>query len=75
MSNTIITLADGSKWKPSTSSDTVRCIHCDNAVDTPEEIASYPEGNCPDCKQAWTGAETRSTSIIVTAPEAIEGGV
>jgi hypothetical protein len=43
-------------------------------VDTPEEIASYPDGNCPDCGEAWTGAEVRSTSIMVTAPEAIRGG-
>jgi hypothetical protein len=42
-------------------------------VDTPEEVASYPGGNCPDCGNNWTGAEKRSTSIIVTAPEAIEG--
>ena len=73
MSDTIITMADGSKWKPSTSSDTVHCVNCENAVDTPEEIASYPDGNCPDCGQAWTGSEKRSTSIMVTAPEAISG--
>ena len=35
MSDTIITMADGSRWKPSTSSDTVHCVNCDNAVDTP----------------------------------------
>ena len=73
MSDTIITMRDGSKWKPSTSSDTVHCVNCENAVDTPEEIASYPDGNCPDCGQAWTGSEKRSTSISVTAPEAISG--
>jgi predicted RNA-binding Zn-ribbon protein involved in translation (DUF1610 family) len=61
-------------WIPSTSSDTVHCIGCGNAVDTPEEIASYPNGNCPDCGKTWTGAEVRSTSITVTAPEAIKGG-
>ena len=66
MSDTIITMRDGSKWKPSTSSDTVHCVSCENAVDTPEE-------NCPDCGQAWTGSEKRSTSISVTAPEAISG--
>jgi hypothetical protein len=32
MSDTIITMADGSRWKPSTSSDTVHCVNCDNAV-------------------------------------------
>ena len=60
-------------WKPSTSSDTVHCKDCGNAVDTPEEILSYPNGNCPDCGQPWTGAERRSTTIIVTAPEAVRG--
>jgi predicted RNA-binding Zn-ribbon protein involved in translation (DUF1610 family) len=70
---TIIRMPDGSCWKPATSSDTVHCIGCGNAVDTPEEIASYPDGNCPDCGGAWTGAEVRSTSITVTAPEAING--
>ncbi len=73
MSDTIITMRDGSKWKPSTSSDTVHCVNCGNVVDTPEEIASYPGGNCPDCGEAWTGSEKRSTSISVTAPEAISG--
>jgi len=73
MSDTILTMANGSKWKPSTSSDTVHCVNCDNAVDTPEEIASYPTGNCPDCGESWTGKERRSTSITVTAPEAISG--
>jgi len=73
MSDTIITMRDGSKWKPSTSSDTVHCVNCGNVVDTPEEIASYPDGNCPDCGEAWTGSEKRSTSISVTAPEAISG--
>jgi hypothetical protein len=52
-------------WKPSTSSDTVYCKGCDNAVDTPEEILSYPDGNCPECGDPWTGAERRSTMIIV----------
>jgi predicted RNA-binding Zn-ribbon protein involved in translation (DUF1610 family) len=73
MSETIITMNDGSRWKPSTSSDMVHCVSCDNAVDTPEEIASYPDGNCPSCGEAWTGAEKRSTAITVTAPEAIRG--
>ena len=52
MTDTIITMKDGSKWKPSTSSDTVHCVNCDNAVDTPEEVSSYPEGKCPD----WCGS-------------------
>lgn len=70
----IIEMPDGTRWKPSSSSDTVHCINCDNAVDTPEEIASYPDGNCPDCGELWTGSERRSTTIIVTAPEMIQGG-
>ena len=37
----ILIMPDGSRWKPSTSSDTVECVSCGNAVDTPEEIASY----------------------------------
>lgn len=73
MTDTIITTIDGKQWRPATSSDTVHCIHCENAVDTPEEIASYPDGNCPDCSKPWTGSENRSTSITVTAPEAISG--
>ena len=73
MTETIITMGDGSRWKPSTSSDIVHCVSCENAVDTPEEIASYPNGNCPNCGNAWTGAEKRSTAITVTAPEAIQG--
>ena len=40
MTETILTMANGSKWRPSTSKDTVHCATCDNAVDTPEEIAS-----------------------------------
>ena len=70
---TIITMPDGTRWKPSTSSDMVHCEGCGNAVDTPEEILSYPDGNCPDCGETWTGAERRSTSITVTAPEAVRG--
>lgn len=70
---TIITMSDGTRWKPAISSDIVHCVNCDNAVDTPEEVASYPDGNCPECGQNWTGAERRSTSITVTAPEAVKG--
>jgi len=70
---TVVTMPDGSRWKPSTSSDTVHCVSCNNAVDTPEEVLSYPNGNCPDCGNPWTGSERRSTVIIVTAPEPIKG--
>jgi predicted RNA-binding Zn-ribbon protein involved in translation (DUF1610 family) len=69
----ILIMPDGSRWKPSSSSDTVECVNCNNAVDTPEEIASYPDGNCPDCGESWTGSEKRSTIIIVTMPEQISG--
>jgi len=69
----ILIMPDGSRWKPSTSSDTVECVNCNNAVDTPEEIASYPDGNCPDCGESWTGSEKRSTIIIVTMPEQMSG--
>ena len=75
MTDQIITMPDGTQWKPSTSSDTVHCMNCENAVDTPEEIASYPDGNCPDCGQSWTGNERKSTTIQVTVPEQIAGGV
>ena len=73
--DTIITMADGSKWKPSTSQDLIHCTNCGNAVDTPEEILSYPSGNCPDCGNSWTGDESKSTIIQVTMHESISGGV
>jgi len=74
MSNeTVITMPDGSKWLPSSSSDTVYCVNCGNAVDTPEEVATYPNGNCPDCGESWTGAEQKDTAITVTAPAPIGG--
>ena len=69
----IIVLGNGSHWKPSTSRDLIHCASCENAVDTPEEIASYPDGNCPDCGNSWTGSEATGVSISVTAPEAISG--
>jgi predicted RNA-binding Zn-ribbon protein involved in translation (DUF1610 family) len=71
---TIITMADGSKWRPSTSQDLIHCASCGNAVDTPEEVLSYPTGNCPDCGNSWTGDESRSTIIQVTMPQSITGG-
>ena len=70
---TVITMPNGSTWRPSSSTDMVHCASCDNAVDTPEEVASYPDGNCPDCGESWTGSEKRSTNIRVTAPEPISG--
>lgn len=73
MTDTVLTMPNGSTWKPASSTDTVHCVNCENAVDTPEEIASYPSGNCPDCGQSWTGGEKRSTSIQVTVPESLSG--
>ena len=61
-------------WKPSRNYDTVHCANCSNAVDTPEEEATYPDGNCPECGSPWTGNEKRSTMIMVTMPVAITGG-
>ena len=52
---TVITMPDGGRWKPATSEDKLQCHNCNNLVDTPEEVASYPEGNCPDCGESWTG--------------------
>jgi hypothetical protein len=52
---TIITTPNGSQWLPATSRDIVHCATCENEVDTPEEIASYPDGNCPQCSNPWTG--------------------
>ena len=72
--DTIFTMDDGSKWKPSTSRDLIHCANCGNAVDTPEEVLSYPTGNCPDCGNSWTGDESRSTIIQVTMPQSITGG-
>ena len=73
MSDSIITMLDGSTWRPSSSTDMGHGVNCDNAGDTPEEVASYPDGNCPDCGESWTGTEKRSTNIRVTAPEPISG--
>ena len=50
--------------------DTVYCASCGYEAKTPEEIASYPEGNCPKCGNSWTGSEKRSTMIEVTVPSA-----
>lgn len=74
MTDQVIVMSNGTRWKPSTASDIVHCISCDNAVDTPAEIASYPDGHCPDCGNSWTGSEKRSTVIQVTGPEQLYGG-
>jgi hypothetical protein len=69
----VIVMSDGSRWSPSTSSDKLYCASCPNEVDTPEEIASHPDGNCPDCGNPWTGAERRDTTISVTVPQSLGG--
>ncbi len=69
----IIVLGDGSKFRPSTSVDRLQCHNCDNIVDTPEEVASYPDGTCPECGESWTAQTKRHTAITVTAPDAISG--
>ena len=67
MTDTIFYMADGSKWKPATSSDTVHCTNCGcDSQDCHGET-------CPECNTSWTGGENRSTSVMVTAPEAILG--
>ena len=71
---TIIIMTDGSKWRPSTTRAILHCVTCSNEVDTPAEIASYPDGNCPQCGSSWTGGEKRSTLIQVTMPESMTGG-
>jgi uncharacterized paraquat-inducible protein A len=72
---TIITTPNGSQWLPATSRDIVHCATCENEVDTPEEIASYPDGICPQCNNPWTGVERKSTAITVTAPQAVSARV
>jgi hypothetical protein len=42
MNDTVITMQDGGQWAPATSKDIIHCSSCENAVDTPEEVASYP---------------------------------
>ena len=73
MSDTVINMPDGTTWSPSSSDDVVQCANCQNEVDTPAEIASYPDGDCPDCGEPWTGFEVRKTTISVTAPAKISG--
>lgn len=69
----ILIMDDGSQWLPATSIEVVRCAHCDNIVDTPEEAAAYPNGDCPECGNPWT--EKRSVAISVTVPQALGGEV
>ena len=70
---TVIILGDGSKWSPASSVEKIECHNCSNEVDTLAEIASYPDGNCPNCGETWLGTEKKSTAISVTAPAPILG--
>lgn len=73
MSDTVITMPDGTRWSPSSSIELIQCANCDNVVDTEAEAQSYAaNGNCPDCGNSWT--EKRSTTISVTMPKALGGG-
>ena len=72
MSDTVLIMDDGSRWSPSSSVELIQCATCDNLVDTPEEAAAYPDGNCPNCNNPW--AEKRSTTISVTMPVSLGGG-
>jgi predicted RNA-binding Zn-ribbon protein involved in translation (DUF1610 family) len=69
----VITMVDGSKWSPSTTINKAHCHHCGNAVDTPEEAFSYPEGSCPDCGNQWIGSERVDATIVVTQPHQLGG--
>ena len=69
---TVITMPDGSKWHPASSTDTVEC-KCGERTLSQAEVDNYPSGTCSECGEAWTGSEKRSTSISVTAPTAISG--
>lgn len=59
--------------KPSTSVDLIHCDNCNNAVDTPAEHATYPDGQCPECLEPWTGTERRGVRIFATVPDAASG--
>jgi len=60
---------------PARSVDHIKCATCDNLVDTPEEIASYPDGRCPQCRNPWTGQEQRHTYITVATITPMGGKV
>jgi uncharacterized paraquat-inducible protein A len=49
----------------------MHCNTCDTVVDTPEKIASGPDGYCPSCGNLWSGAESRDTIIAVFSPGAL----
>lgn len=51
----------------------IHCVNCGNAVDTPEEHASYPDGQCPECLGPWTGKEPRGVRVFATVPQSAGG--
>lgn len=72
MTDTVLIMPNGSKWSPSTSTETIQCANCDNIVDTEAEAQSYASnGSCPDCGNSWT--EKRSVVINVTTPQELVG--
>ena len=75
MSDTIITMDDGGRFYPSSSTDSVQCNNCDNIVDTPAEIASYPDGNCPDYAKACTDAKQHTSTTVTITQAASEAPV
>ncbi len=71
---TVIQMGNGGLWRPSSSRTYLICVKCNNEVDTPEEIRSYPDGQCPQCGSNWTRTESLNTVVQVTMPESIKGG-
>jgi len=66
MSDTVITMPDGSKWSPSTSVDVIQCSECGDVVDTEEEAQAYEEGgNCPHCGNPWVTIDFLIHSSII----------
>ena len=42
--------------------------------ETNQDFTKTENPYCPQCGSTWTGAEKRSTTIIVTMPQAINSG-
>jgi uncharacterized paraquat-inducible protein A len=74
MTDEPLTMPNGAQYLPATTRESKSCTNCDNIVDTPEELLSYPSGNCPQCGNPWTGAEPHNVEITVTMPVALGGG-
>tara|TARA_R110000764_G_scaffold50412_1_gene111062 strand:+ start:2488 stop:2667 length:180 start_codon:yes stop_codon:yes gene_type:complete len=56
------------------SEDTVFCNNCDCAFVNDTSLLPHPGEACPECGNAWTGEEKRSTMIEVTMPTALSDG-